>query len=202
MCFNSKISIITYIIGILGCVLLWRENYKSEAIFYAWVIQMQFIEYLIWNNLECNNINNYITKLGIVINHLEPVVLWIAIILFSKIKLNKYIHLFVLIYIIYAIVYTKSVFNTTCTTITEKSKPHLHWLWNNNYNAQYFYAYFLFVFIILSIYGLEKGYINASLVLISFILSYKIYGDKHTVGAMWCFAAAFGPIILAYLYKL
>lgn len=201
MCFNPKISIITYFIGLLGSLLLWRSNHKPEAIFYTWVIQMQLIEYLIWNNLKCDSINNYITKSGIIINHMEPIILWLGIIIFSRLKLNNYIHSLMLIYIIWAIIYTKNVFDSSCTTVTDESKPHLHWLWNNGNNASLFYTYFLFIFVILSIYGLENGYIHAIMCILSFGISYKIYGDKHAVGAMWCFAAAFAPIILYYIYQ-
>jgi hypothetical protein len=162
---------------------------------------MQFIEFLIWNNLECNSFNNYVTKLGIIINHMEPIVLWIGILLFSSKKLHNIIHLLVFIYIIWAIIYTRKVFDKSCTIITEDSKPHLHWLWNDGENAKIFYAYFLFMFVVLSIYGLENGYLHSVMILLSFVLSYYIYGDKHSVGAMWCFAAAFAPLILYNLYE-
>jgi hypothetical protein len=35
MCFSPEISILSYIIGILSCVLLWRSGHKPEALFYA-----------------------------------------------------------------------------------------------------------------------------------------------------------------------
>lgn len=41
MCFNAKVSLITYIIGMLGSYYLYQTNHKPEAIFYGFVIQMQ-----------------------------------------------------------------------------------------------------------------------------------------------------------------
>lgn len=200
MCFNARISLTTYIVGMIGSFLLWQKNYKPEALFYFWVIQMQLIEYFIWNNLSCSATNNYITKAGIIINHTEPIVLWLGILYFSKLKLDNWVNFLMLGFIILTFFYTKSIFDNSCTTITKESSPHLHWLWNSGQNAKIYYTYFLMMFVILSIYGLENGIIHAILCVISLGISYKIYGDKHAVGAIWCFMAALSPFLLLALY--
>ena len=59
---------------------------------------------------------------------------------------------------------------------------------------------FLIIIIVLSYFGLEKGYINAIIAFIAYIASYIIYKDKKSVGAMWCFGAAFVPWLLYAIY--
>ena len=44
MCFNAEISISTYIFGMLGCYILYLNNFIAEALFYFTVIQMQLID--------------------------------------------------------------------------------------------------------------------------------------------------------------
>jgi len=88
-----------------------------------------------------------------------------------------------------------------CTTVSNKSKPHLFWEWNDGKMFGVVYSYFLLLLNILAIYGLEKGLLQAGIINIGFIASYIIYNNTHSVGAMWCFLAAFAPWIHAYLVK-
>jgi hypothetical protein len=206
MCFNAEVSLVTYFTGLIGAALLFKENYRPEAIFFAWVIQMQLIEYFLWKNQPCNeltNINNVnTTKFGIIINHMEPIILWLAILYLSKKKLPSAINYFMLIFILITIVYSiNSLKKIECTTVTDKSSPHLHWKWNFEKYGKFFYALFVLALVLLSYYGLEKGKINSFVIFISFLISYYVYKDKKSVGAMWCFIAAFGPWILLLLYK-
>jgi len=207
MCFNEQVSLGTYIIGLIGVILLYKNNYIPEAIFYAWVIQMQLIEYFLWKNQPCQGeseeINKKISVVGIIVNHLEPIVLWIAVLLFGK-KLPKSINMLMLGFVIATVLYTKnSLDENECTTVTPESSPHLFWKWNKDEKTHgAYYLYFLIALVVLSLYGLkENGMNNAVIIFLSFILSIIIYGKKHTVGAMWCFAAAFGPFILLFLNK-
>jgi hypothetical protein len=206
MCFNAQVSIITYIIGLIGSYQLYKYKFVPEAVFYAWVIQMQLIEYFLWKNQPCSgsNIepNKNISKIGIIVNHFEPIILWLAIIYYSKKKLPNWVHILMIVFCITSYYYTKQVIaDNECTTVTKESEPHLYWKWNNQ-GPHYilYYTYFLIALIVLSLYGLQNGHINALLVITSYIFSMMIYRKTHTVGAMWCFAAAFGPFILLYLH--
>ena len=57
MCFNAPVSLTTFLIGIIGSIRLFYLNYKAEAIFYAWVVLMQLIEFFLWRNQPCNKTN-------------------------------------------------------------------------------------------------------------------------------------------------
>lgn len=212
MCFNKEVSITTYIIGMLGSLYLYNEGHIPEAFFYGWVIQMQLIEFILWKHQECNNlsnqdidstINKQVTRIGILINHLEPIVLWLAIIYFSNKKIPHWVHQMMLIYIILTVIPTTVAFKTTnCTTITKDSGNHLYWEWNDIKYTGPYYMFFLATLIILSLYGLKKGIINATVISLAFVISIILYYKTKTVGAMWCFIAAFVPWILPSLYKM
>ena len=179
MCFNADISLTTYIIGLINCIILIKKNFYVEAAFYFCVIQMQMIEYFLWENQSCNDINKITTKIGLIINHLEPIILWIAIYLFSKKILPEWIHYLMIIYIFTTMIYSYYQYGNNCTNVTEISKPHLEWKWNNGPYANYYYSLFIFILNILCIYGVEYGYHMAFLVNVSFLISKIIYQQYH-----------------------
>jgi len=215
MCFNAPVSLLTYIFGMYFSYILYVKGFKAEAVFYGWVIQMQLIEYFLWKNQPAclsvfsgqnsDNIiyknNIFISKIGIFINHLQPIVLWLVILYFYG-RLPDVINYIMILFGIFTFYYTKNVIESNeVTIVTPESKPYLHWKWNYGNNHTYYYIYFLMTMILLSLYGLKKGYINASLIIISYTISYLIYEKKHAIGAMWCFSAAFAPLLLAILVK-
>jgi len=206
MCFNAPVSMATYLIGLTGSLCLYRSGYIPEAIFYGWVIHMQLIEFFLWKLQPCTDpekeaLNRIVTKIGIIINHLEPVVLWLAILFFSRIKLPSVFNVLMIIFIIMTWSYTNQVMKSNdCTTVTKKSAPHLYWKWNGETHHAVYYAFFLMTLVSLSYYGLPKGHINASIVLISFMISFVIYRGQNAFGTMWCFAAAFASFTLLYFY--
>ena len=201
MCYNANVSLGTYLIGMMGSLYLYTLNYIPESIFYTFVIQMQLIEYYLWKNQDCNKTNENITKLAIIINHLEPIALYIGILLLSINTLPLFVHIMVLIYIIiiYNYIHLNKINTIKCTTVNDKSKPHLYWEWNDKNMSSYVYLYFLITLITLSIYGLENGIIHSEIITVGFIGSYIIYGNSHSIGAMWCFYASIAPWIYAYL---
>jgi hypothetical protein len=162
---------------------------------------MQLIEYIFHRNPVCNESNAFATRAGIIINHLEPIALWLGILYFYK-PLPSWINYLLTFYIVCSIVYTKSILETAdqCTVVTKESYPHLHWKWNEGVYATKFYLLFLICVCVLCLYGLRNGRFTAALTLVSFAWSYFTYGTKHSVGAMWCFAAAFCPWLLSLLH--
>jgi hypothetical protein len=197
MCFNDRVSILTYIIGMIGCInLYFNLDLKVEAIFFAWVIQMQLIEYFLWTNQSCNQENINVTKTGIIINHLEPIVLWVAILVLSKYNLPTYVNILMTIFLLATYLYTTTVFTDECTM---KEGKHLVWKWNMGEYANYYYIFFLICMNLLLINGVDNGTKLAIMSTISYAISIMIYGSEKSIGAMWCFFAAFVPWIIPYI---
>jgi hypothetical protein len=167
---------------------------------------MQLIEYFLWSYQPCidpnKNKNEKVTIIGTLVNHLEPIILWVAILKYGK-ELSQFMKYWMLIFTILTIVYTKKVVETSeCTTVTKESDPHLEWKWNQyNYNTSY-YCMFLVTLVLLSYYGLhgKTGSLNSIIAIVTYGASYAIYGDKKVVGAVWCWFAALVPYLLLILY--
>lgn len=226
MCFSANVSIFSYLTGLSGATALFTQNKIAESLFYGWVSQMQLVDYFLWKNqpceitktnkickrdelLKCNKTNNATTIAGIIINHLEPLILFGGIMLFSNKKLPTPLIILFSIFMIFMTFYTINIFtdkenvndkNNLCTTVSEESNPHLHWKWNHEKYNYIMTIFFVLILVLLSYYGLENGYINAILVLVGFIISYIIYSSKRSVGSMWCFMAAFAPWLLYLIY--
>lgn len=218
MCFNKEVSLATWLIGMSGSAMLYKLDKLPEAVFFGTAIQMQLVEYFLWKNQPdckeatcqlpakhlCNDTNKTVTKVGTVINHMEPIMLFGGILLFSNKQLPLAIIIFMIIFIILSIGYTYNVFENAkndeangCSIVTEKSDPHLYWQWNYGEYSIIYYILFLLAIIILSIFGLEDGNFIASVTLGSYLTSSYIYMDTKSVGAMWCFIGAFLPWVLS-----
>lgn len=216
MCYNENVSLGTYILGLIGCYNIYiNYDLKIEAIFLAWVVQMQLIEYILWENQSCNDINKNTTKFGVIVNHTEPIILWIAILLLSSKQLPLFVNILMTGFVIVSIFYTQHYFdnskinsknkytnNSECSLVTPKSKPHILWPWNLEKHHDFYYLFFLLCLNILLINGIDHGYHLALLTTISFTISKIIYTDKKVVGSMWCFIAAFLPWVLPYAYQI
>lgn len=195
MCYNSQVSLLTFIIGMLGSSKLFYDGHKPHAIFYAWVVLMQLVEFFLWNNQPCNDTNKKVTKIGMFINHMEPIALWIGILLFSSKILPLEVNLLMFFFFLLSFIYSNKLFKKglECTSPSDDSKPYLEWKWNRGEHKYIYYTVFIIALILLSLYGLDDGKFQASLIGGSYILSYYLYGEKKAIGNMWCFMAAFAP---------
>ena len=203
MCYNKDVSIISYLIGISSCFLLYKRNYKIEALFYGFVIQMQLIEFLLWSNNTCNVINKTITKIGIFINHLQPFVLYYLITLYNANVLPSYVHQFVIVYAFINILYFMYNYKLLyACTVGIPNKKELQWsIQYGTSNVMYFL--FVFMLAILCIKGLKKhNYLNAILLVVTFTISYYKYFDSKGVGTVWCVLAAYIPLLLNIIYTI
>lgn len=203
MCFNSNVSLATYISGMIGCIILLMKKDYISSVFFACVIQMQLIEYFLWKNQNCSDKNKLISKFGVTINHIEPIILWFAILVCSKLKLPYIVNMYMAMFFIVTIFYTKYIAESIeCTMVTNVSYPHLHWKWNHKKHNLFYYILFIIALIVLLYFGVKNKYFLMFITLISYFVSYLIYGNKKVTGAMWCFLAAFAPWIVLLYNKL
>jgi hypothetical protein len=223
MCFNERISLLTYLIGISGSINLYKINLIPESLFFGWVSHMQLIDFILWRNQPCNitesnkvckkeelklcnKTNQNTTTAGMIINHLEPVIMFTSILIFSKQKLPIWVMILTFFFFICLFIYTKDILDKKdtiekkCTYVTEQSNPHLFWQWNYNepYNIP-IYLYFVLIFVLLTYYGFSNKNFSSIIVFISYIISGIIYKNKKSIGSLWCVFGAILPWIL-YTY--
>jgi hypothetical protein len=203
MCFSKEVSLGTFIIGLIGSALVYRLNTKIDtiiAIFFFYIILMQLVEYVLWNNLTCNLTNKITTFIAMILNATLPIILALLLLynynLSNKSQLIAFTVAFALMMLIY-----KFQTNTLCTL---KNKfNHLEWKWNNLF--MYWLVYIIYIiylsYVVLSIpFNWNKTLLF--LLLSSYLLSIYIYWGTHNIGAMWCFFGAFIPIIWYFLKKI
>lgn len=220
---------ISFLIGMLGCWRLYRLKYRVESLLYAWIIQMQLIEFFLWQYQPCSdpiklNKNLIWTYIGILVNHMEPMILWLALQFLPAIEGSKEkrrqdisgnqslrlpgtlhwsINLLFGIFCAASIQYSwLAIRLIQCTTVTADSDPHLNWIWNELDGNYEYYALFLVTLNVLSIYGLRNGVTHAILVTTSYLWSLWVYQGHHAIGAMWCFIAAFLPWLIPFAYSI
>ena len=66
MCYSAEVSIGTFLIVELICIFLWVRDRRIDrpmAVILSILVFMQFLEYLIWTNQECNSVNKAVTAL-------------------------------------------------------------------------------------------------------------------------------------------
>lgn len=212
MCYSLKASFNSFIINIVSCyVLLYVAKYKNKettllfhnlSLFFMFVGLMQLYDLIFWISLRYNrgkNTINYLTtKIAMLSNHLQPIILAYLI---SRVyplgNVTKYI---LTLYICICIWYSYTSFiNIDYTRVTNNSFPALDWKWNNLENAEIFYAFFLVTFSFATL-NLRYPFNILMLIINIFTFTFSFYNFKRkTVGHMWCKIAAYVPFFLLLL---
>ncbi len=199
MCFSKEVSLKTFLLGLAGSLLTISLNTPSDIIFGLFLIYIsfvQFIEYLIWKNQNCNKYNKLLTKIEMLWVNAEPLILGLLVLIINN-KLTPYLKnifiLLVILFFILFIIYNKNI-NNECTIKNEND--HLEWTWQNKTYNNLYYIIFILLFFVFSYRGFPNkmyGEIVAFILLITFIASKIIYKNKDT-GTMWCYYGALVPI--------
>lgn len=207
MCYNKDISLYTYVLGLVASFLLLQKKDKDLKIigcFFLVVIHMQLIEYFLWINNKCNINNISLSYLASIVNFIQPIVLYLAIVYYNKelyLKNKKIVDTILIIYIISTIIHFINLIPISCTNVTKLSSPYLQWSWLFQDNSIIMALCFPISLMLLIYYGLTSPYnLYLSLIcILSFVVSYIIYNKKRAFGTLWCWFAVFIPIGLLIL---
>jgi len=201
MCYTFRASITNGLISLVTSILVYtstkNEIVKSLALFFLFVSLMQWYDAIFWATPDKNPINYVFTKIAMITNHLQPLVLFYLI--SQNVEMTYMSKTLLVIYSIYALIYSIYAFKTVdYTVVTDLSSPTLDWKWNNLPGAQIMYFLFLMVFTLVSlnipgILGLVMLMINFG----TFFFSYYTF-KRENIGQMWCIISAYVPIVLAF----
>ncbi len=200
MCWNQYVSINTFVFGVFVLLLVAFNNqyssYKIEffknpyAYFFVLsVISMQFIEFLLWRNMNNPLINNIVSTVGLIILALQP---FTSILFINNIKLrNNLLAIYsvpALLYLIY------TMYSTNIHTEISKKSGHLVWYWNDpNLSLLHILIISLFYLVFLFFPMIYNKY-YAFLTFLFIFLVLKYYYDKDkSAESLWCF---FGNIMM------
>lgn len=206
MCFNYKISLFTFFIGLFFSLLLFHnkkyvlEN-KVTGLFFIFIALIQFMDFIFWIDIHNNlGLNKIATIIGPLLNVFQPIILYIIKIYYYRPFLNTYGIIIALLNICYFILclyyYIKFINNNKLVTKTEKG--HLKWPW-----IHYFSPLFYVILLAINIFYLFDIKYATTLFFITYFMlyiSYKYF--KYNIGELWCFFGAFIPFIMFLIIKL
>jgi hypothetical protein len=201
MCYSLQASISSFIINIVSTFVLLNirknPNIKALTLFFAFVGLMQLYDFIFWlTQKRFLHFNSVVTKLAMITNHLQPLVLYLLLSYFTQIKFNSVTKFVLFFYIVFATFYSVTNFNKL--TQTKVYGTTLKWDWNYFKYSTMLYTLFL---ISLSLLALHIPYpLNVFMLfinIVSYIFSYQISKNSET-GRVWCKISAYIPLILFF----
>ena len=195
MCFNYKISLFTFIIGVIFSVLLIKTgNIENQVTGFLMIFIsfIQFMDFLFW--IDINNtigINKITTIIGPILNAGQPTILYLIKYFYYKPDVFNFVGLLNLLYFIYFII-VYITFLSTDKLITTGKNGHLSWPWIKYYNS--FLYSLVFIINIFYLFDFKYALILSSLIYLFLFISAVYF--KYNVGELWCFFGAFIPLIM------
>lgn len=201
MCYSAPVSLLTFTLGFGFSVLLTFQKDTFNRLlgyFLGFVSLMQLIEYLLWIHPVCDNYNKTLSVAGMVLNHLQPVVLAVI----TGLLYGKQIPALLTISVLYlAAIIPYSLQFTTDLQCTSRqcgaTDPHLVWNWNTLKHSRWTYLIFLASFVGIGLLGMpsSEGRMFALVSVVTYTLSTWIY-DRKVMGSLWCFWTALLPPLI------
>jgi hypothetical protein len=207
MCYSSDASKVSLTVNVITCFILYnyaKTDYsKIFALFFAFVGLMQLYDWIFWENLYPNNINYIFTKIAMISNHLQPIVLALLIYIISG-KIGKFSQIIVLLYSSIALIYSINSYNNiNYTLVSENSKPSLYWEWNDQPYSGITYLLFLLTFTVLCFenFNYPINIIFTLINLLSFFFTSYYYKGQN-IGRFWCYISSYIPILVLFLQEI
>jgi hypothetical protein len=206
MCFDARTSFITFIIGTIFSLILYKSsnNKYVKVISIAWffVVFMQFFEGLSWLSKDNNNIelSNFSTYFACIVNFIQPIILLIGLIYITDNKNGRnsllallIIYIIILFYRLQTLSLDKPLYHQV------ESCGHLDYYWWGNFRIGSYTYFIAFIVGLLYIKPIKLGIIIILYLLLSYMISLKIYPCGKS--SIWCWSTAFGPIFTLFLIK-
>ena len=212
MCYNKTVSLLAYASGLLFTSLLfvYGDKYDKHFSIFAFIyIQMQLVEFFMWYDEECGNINNYASRFALLILILQPIAVLYGAILFKTTIIPNYIIYSILITYLIIITFNLLLIENKERKLCSKkpnNSDHLKWdIFNLDDNLVIYYLYFIALFTFIFFKNFYKGlFIVIFGSVLREISRYQYDNHDKEWYTIWCFKASFVPIILLlsnYLFK-
>jgi hypothetical protein len=205
MCWNQYVSINTFIFGVIGLLFIAfnnkYSNYKLDFfknpyayIFIISVTFMQFIEFILWRNIDNKIINKIASTAGFLLLTIQPIT---SLLLLNNINLRNKLLLY---YSIPASIF--AIYNIITANIHTIVSPsgHLSWIWTS-YKDKFiekliviFYLFFLFFSLI------YNKYYSSLFFLALFIIIIYYFGEDGSEGSIWCLSI--NSLIMFFLLQI
>ena len=197
MCYTASASLFSLTAAVLSCTLLFPYD-RTLATFFLFVALMQVYDYIFWQNSARTAVNYWTTKLAMLTNLSQPLMLaFLAQMFIPGIVFGAAVTGILVAYACVMLVFMAVNWSVVdYTRVAAVSAPSLLWKWN--YAPGYIFVYSLyfvaFLATILAAYPYALGIFFASVVMASFILTNTFF-KRRRVGRLWCHIAGFLPIV-------
>lgn len=200
MCFSQNASIVSFLVGMsssLYCYSLGTPDSKVFGVFFAFVSLMQTIDYLLWRHQFCDYYNKAVSMFGMILNHFQPILLGLLLLLYKSSSINKNTVLYILgVYLLFIIPYSMQFIDNPECTIKDH-KTGFQW---NGIEKNKTITYLVFLLCISALFYLGFGSYAGILSVLTFVLTIIFYSSK--VGATWCFFAVGVPVLYALKHSI
>ena len=208
MCYSANVSLTAFVIGWMGCAWLVALQQYVVAAYFAFITLMQFYDWLFWLNPSKTVFNAMLTKVAMISNHLQPLVLAALVVLVLKKPLQLLSKVLLGFYIVVICIYTAYVWQAADYTVPGLKaltscgdRTHLIWKWNHIAPRPFVhFTYGLYLALSMALiyqhFPAPLGLILTVIVFCSCVISAVVNKGK-LIGRMWCHIAAFIPIALA-----
>jgi len=205
MCWNQYVSINTFVFGIFVLLFIGfnntYSNYKIEFfknpyayVFMFSVVLIQFVEFILWRNLNNYIINRMFSVFGLLLVCIQPVT---SLLLITDIRLRNRM---LMLYTIPAIVFLLYNVLTVDIHTTTSHSGYLFWKWTFKMTVlfkalvTFFYLFFLFFPLIYN-----KYYVTLFFLFVYFLIIYY-FGKDGSSGSIWCLFA--NSLFLYFLFHI
>jgi hypothetical protein len=195
MCWNAEVSIQSFAIGLLGIFLATMTGTSAPTIFfYATIVFMQLVEYIVWTYGSDPEINFYASLGGAGLLMLQPIASICAV------SIGSYRVPMLIAYVILGAI--THIIDQDGRSLRERYKieegssgdtPHLHWKWLDPIPWSSLSVYFFFL---ISPLLITKQFDLTALVFLT--LGFSIYSFGKGWGSMWCWIVN-GMVVLGAL---
>lgn len=209
MCYTKEASISSFIVGVVSSLLLIfygepEYKYQNIAIGLSFIFAslMQLIDYMIHIDPKCKNgWNELAGKIGPLLNILQPLVIYIFILLFVEDNSVKIIasgwNILYLIYVFYIYLQYIKLGNYCSYNIEGRAR----WNWYNYFGGRWETAYLIVLYLnFIMLWKYKYFRVYTFLITLFFLISYVNY-RTHT-GEFWCWFVNSAPLIILILQKL
>lgn len=190
MCYSASSSFGTFLFVFFICCILWIRGsrlQKSLSIMLGFIAFMQVLEGFLWLNIECTNINIFITSLIPIVLFLQPIVILGTLYRFDTGRLSSFVYKILLYISLFSLPFYIHWFKNgigKCTTIGQNG--HLVWPFTNtNINGLAHTLYNILLGIGFATLNTEwYGIFYLLMATLGYFKSRITYG--HSWGSIWC----------------
>jgi len=208
MCYNSKVSIITFSIMAISSIFLILRNYPNDrwiAIIFIVVGLMQFLEFLMWSN-NCGKINHYATVFAYILLMIQPVCLLVGGYFFGNLTFNRKKLLPIIIFyaIFFGIICIFSFIKGTQTRVCSRPDGfHLKWDLEKIYpNKVIFYIAYTLYYASIALLLFSRPLL-LQLFLVALFVGTVLFSVFFVKGpswkSFWCWTVNFIPVVYIFV---